>query len=198
MNSGETNSLNWFSNSTDLSRTLFALSILAQEFTSPRYASAVLAIELVNEPFPQNDDHLRVLEQFYRDGYGRVREVDGGVVVMLGEAFSGLGRWEGFMAPGGQWKGVAMDVVSVEGDLIGMMAYVSRSWRLCSTFTPCENLRSGKKRPTLTRHVEQVLYPDRRARLRRPPQDLLYVAAAAAGLGSESLDGSWGVDDCFD
>jgi glucan 1,3-beta-glucosidase len=87
----------------------------------------VIAIELVNEPFPRSPEEIGTLEGFYRDGYDEVRKfraggaAEGGAgvpTVLLSEAYQSLGFWSGFM-PSSQYNKVALDVVSVFSVLWG-------------------------------------------------------------------------------
>jgi glucan 1,3-beta-glucosidase len=72
----------------------------------------VIAIELINEPFPQSPDEVGFLRDFYQRAYGAVRGAskDTDMVVALDAAFQGLGVWEGFMTPPDFYE-VAMDTV---------------------------------------------------------------------------------------
>lgn len=103
----------WFRNSTNLDRTISALSTLSSDFTDASYNRTVIAIELVNEPFPQSPDEVGFLRDFYQKAYGAVRGAskDTDMVVALDAAFQGLGVWEGFMTPPDFYE-VAMDTVS--------------------------------------------------------------------------------------
>lgn len=116
--SGQRGGIGWFYNQTSISRTLQALKVLAAEFVSPTgkstYGDTVIAIELLNEPFPWDQETLSILQRFYRDGYAAVRAHAGpgsGVAVMLQQAFQSLDAWDGFM-PEEQYVEVAMDYVS--------------------------------------------------------------------------------------
>jgi aryl-phospho-beta-D-glucosidase BglC (GH1 family) len=102
----------WFRNSTNLDRTISALSTLSSDFTDASYNRTVIAIELINEPFPQSPDEVGVLRDFYQRAYGAVRGAskDTDMVVALDAAFQGLGVWEGFMTPPDFYE-VAMDTV---------------------------------------------------------------------------------------
>lgn len=103
----------WFRNSTNLDRTIFALSTLSSDFTSASYNRTVIAIELINEPFPQSPDEVGFLRDFYQRAYRAVRGAsqDTDMVVALDAAFQGLNAWEGFMLPPDYYE-VAMDTVS--------------------------------------------------------------------------------------
>jgi glucan 1,3-beta-glucosidase len=102
----------WFRNFTNLDRTISALSTLSSDFTDASYNRTVIAIELINEPFPQSPDEVGFLRDFYQRAYGAVREAskDTDMVVALDAAFQGLGVWEGFMTPPDFYE-VAMDTV---------------------------------------------------------------------------------------
>ena len=102
----------WFRNSTNLDRTISALSTLSSDFTDASYNRTVIAIELINEPFPQSPDEVGFLRDFYQRAYGAIRGAskDTDMVVALDAAFQGLGVWEGFMLPPDFYE-VAMDTV---------------------------------------------------------------------------------------
>jgi glucan 1,3-beta-glucosidase len=88
----------WFSNSTNIDRTIAALTALTAEFTQPRYGGVVQTIELVNEPFPQNTAELDTLRTFYRSAYRAVRSAQAGpIVAAIDEGFVGLNTWLNFM-----------------------------------------------------------------------------------------------------
>ncbi|WVQ84126.1 hypothetical protein IAT38_006271 [Cryptococcus sp. DSM 104549] len=72
-NSGIRDVRQWFYNDTNISRTLSALQVLTSEFSQSFYNNTVVAIELVNEPFPQNSYELNVLKSFYQAAYGTVQ-----------------------------------------------------------------------------------------------------------------------------
>lgn len=88
--------------------TLDVLNTIAQKYAQESYQDVVVGIELLNEPLGSvlNNADLR---QFYREGYGRVRQVSDTVVV-LQDAFLPPSSYNGFMTPSDlnvQW--VAMD-----------------------------------------------------------------------------------------
>ncbi|TYJ56318.1 hypothetical protein B9479_003010 [Cryptococcus floricola] len=134
---GIRDSRQWFSNTTNLDRTYSALSVLTSEFTQSFYNSTVVAIELINEPFPYNAAELDILKGFYQGAYGTVRGADqkaggGGkdVVVAIDEGFQGLTTWESFMqAP--DYQNVAMDThiyMMFDLNLIAMGYTESLDW----------------------------------------------------------------------
>ncbi|KAJ9127384.1 hypothetical protein QFC24_000791 [Naganishia onofrii] len=114
-NSGTSGSTGWFYNQTSISRSISAISVLSSEFINSVYGNTVIAIELVNEPFPHSPQEIETLEGYYRDGYEEVRKFDASgeqqepPTVLLSEAYQSLGFWSGFM-PAGQYNRVALDV----------------------------------------------------------------------------------------
>ena len=102
--------MGWFSSPNAIPRSLEAISVLTSEFLTSNFDSAVIAIELVNEAFPRNEDQIATLQQYYKDGYQEVRKFGEQSVVLLSEAYQSLGFWSGFMTPP-QYSKVALDVV---------------------------------------------------------------------------------------
>ncbi|ORX34435.1 putative glucan 1,3-beta-glucosidase [Kockovaella imperatae] len=109
-NSGLRGTRQWFSNYTNLQRSLNALQILTEEFTQSSYGNTVQTIELVNEPFPYTDDELNFLKNYYIQGYNTVRGANQQqqIVVALDDGFRGLQSWSGFMTET-QYHDVALD-----------------------------------------------------------------------------------------
>ncbi|KAL1738083.1 glycoside hydrolase superfamily, partial [Schizophyllum fasciatum] len=68
-------------------------------------------LELLNEGAGfRGDDWASAIRQFFRDGYEAVREEAGGdVKVMIGDAFLGVGSWDGFLTGSDGGQGVMMD-----------------------------------------------------------------------------------------
>ncbi|KAK4686576.1 glucan 1,3-beta-glucosidase, partial [Tremellales sp. Uapishka_1] len=111
LKSGLRGTRQWFANQTNIDRTLAALQNLTSEFTQSKYASTVLTIELVNEPFPYSAAELDILKSFYYDGYSTVRSHQNEqsiLVVALDEAFVGLTTWTDFMTEP-NYHNVALD-----------------------------------------------------------------------------------------
>jgi len=115
----------WTDKRSNIDRTLAIISTMAQEFSQDKYRSSVAAIELLNEPNGMNLDVLKQVRhtccsatlpradtlQFYRDGYGRVRQHSSDIAVVLSPGFTdpSSGRawrdnWSRFLtaADGGQ------------------------------------------------------------------------------------------------
>ncbi|KAH8672138.1 putative Exo-beta-1,3-glucanase [Tricladium varicosporioides] len=78
-------------------KTLAVLKTIAQKYAQASYQDVIMGIGLLNEPkgWVLNNADLR---QFYREGYGRVREV-GDTTVILSDAFSSPASYNGFMTP---------------------------------------------------------------------------------------------------
>ncbi|KAE8538276.1 hypothetical protein D1P53_005618 [Cryptococcus gattii VGV] len=97
-NSGIRGVREWFTNDTNISRTLSTIQVLTAEFSQSFYNNSVIAIELINEPFPYTNAELDILKSYYEAGYGTVRSNDRAskVVVAIDEGFQGLQTWEAF------------------------------------------------------------------------------------------------------
>ena len=104
----------WFSNNTNIARTLTALQILTAEFTQASYGDTVQTIELINEPFPWIQSEIDTLRSFYQSAYGTVRNAKDQsqekIVVAIDEGFQGLSAWNGFMTEP-EYHDVALDTV---------------------------------------------------------------------------------------
>lgn len=111
-NSGIRGTREWFRNSTNLVRSLTALQILTSEFTQPHYNKTVVAMELVNEPFPYTDAELAFMQSYYQQAYVTLQPAirSDQIVVALDDGYRGLNLWEDFMRPS-DYMNVAMDTV---------------------------------------------------------------------------------------
>lgn len=114
----------WTHNQTNMDRTIEALRVLTEEFTDPTYGDTIVAVELLNEPFPQQEWEVDFLKRFYQSAYSTVRQSakHPGVVVAIDEAFQGLREWDGFMTEP-QWTGVALDTVSTHSLLKSLRGF---------------------------------------------------------------------------
>lgn len=96
-NSGRLGPINWQQGNT-VSQTLDAIKALAS-----RYASAsdvVTSIELLNEPLPAaGAAFLDTTKDFYKAGYSAIRAINTETVVVIHDAFQGVGAWQGFLSP---------------------------------------------------------------------------------------------------
>jgi glucan 1,3-beta-glucosidase len=79
-----------------VAQTLEAVRVLAERYAGQ--TGVVTGIELLNEPLPPGVN-LDVLRQFYNDGFGKIREINGDTAVVLSDAFQGPSAWNGF-SPG--------------------------------------------------------------------------------------------------
>ncbi|WWD22111.1 hypothetical protein CI109_106600 [Kwoniella shandongensis] len=139
-NSGLLGTRNWFSNDTNISRTLTALQILTAEFTQSFYNNSVIAIELINEPFPYDNNELNVLKSFYQAAYTSVRDAstqNSNLVVAIDEGFQGLQTWDSFMTEP-YYHDVAMDTANLDW-YCGQTGYLQTSngvhWTIVGEFT---------------------------------------------------------------
>jgi glucan 1,3-beta-glucosidase len=91
-NSGRKGAIGWGQGDT-VAQTLNAVRALAQRYASN--TGVVTSIELLNEPLPPGVN-LDILRQFYNDGFGNIRAVNGETAVTLSDAFQGPSAWNGF------------------------------------------------------------------------------------------------------
>ncbi|WWC86985.1 uncharacterized protein L201_001866 [Kwoniella dendrophila CBS 6074] len=100
-NSGFRGIREWFYNDTNVSRTLNAITVLTEEFLKDQYQDTVVAIQLLNEPFPCNDWELNTLKNYYQNSYHLIRDRSNQkqkrITVGLDQAYQGLQTWEWFM-----------------------------------------------------------------------------------------------------
>jgi glucan 1,3-beta-glucosidase len=78
-------------------QTLAVLKTIAQKYAQPQYHDVVVGIELLNEPtgWRLNNGDLR---QFFREGYGRIREVSD-TTVIIQDSFLAPASYNGFLTP---------------------------------------------------------------------------------------------------
>jgi glucan 1,3-beta-glucosidase len=79
-------------------KTLQVLRTISQKYAKASYQDVIIGIELVNEPALYNGLNRDVLAQFYRDGYGQVRDVSD-TPVILSDGFTAPSSWNGFLTP---------------------------------------------------------------------------------------------------
>lgn len=91
-NSGKYGGIAWQQGDTT-SQTLKAIRNLAERYASQ--SDVVSSIQLLNEPanWGLNMDKVR---QFYRDGWGTVRDSNGATAVVMHDAFMDVQSWNGF------------------------------------------------------------------------------------------------------
>lgn len=91
-------------------QTLQVLKTISQKYAQTQYQDVVIGLELLNEPALYFDEiNYDVTKQFYRDGYGQVRDVSD-TPVILHDGFKAPNTWNGFLTPSdNNAQNVAMD-----------------------------------------------------------------------------------------
>jgi len=89
----------WAANATNIQRTVNAITTMAQEFSKPEYKNVLSSIELLNEPAGFNSTVLQAIRPYWTNGYNAVRALSQDIVVTIGDAFMGVGFWNGFLVP---------------------------------------------------------------------------------------------------
>jgi glucan 1,3-beta-glucosidase len=80
-------------------QTLQVLKTISQKYAQTQYQDVVIGIQLLNEPALYMPTLSKaVTEQFYRDGYGQVREVSD-TPVILHDGFQPPNTWNAFLTP---------------------------------------------------------------------------------------------------
>jgi glucan 1,3-beta-glucosidase len=80
-------------------QTLQVLKTVSQKYAQTKYQDVIIGIQLLNEPALYMPElSLDVTKQFYRDGYGQVREVSD-TPVILHDGFKAPNSWNGFLTP---------------------------------------------------------------------------------------------------
>jgi glucan 1,3-beta-glucosidase len=81
-------------------QTLQVLKTISQRYAQNQYQDVVVGIQLLNEPALYLADDLSwdVTKQFYRDGFGQIREVSD-TPVILHDGFKNPNEWNGFLSP---------------------------------------------------------------------------------------------------
>lgn len=82
----------------NVQRTLGVLKTISQKYAQTSYQDVVIGIQLLNEPALYNGLSFDVTKQFYRDGYGQVREVSD-TPVILHDGFKAPNEWNAFLTP---------------------------------------------------------------------------------------------------
>ena len=85
----------WQSGDT-IAQTLTVLETITQKYAQSEYQDVIVAIELLNEPL-SSELNLGEIQQFYRDGYGQVRDVSN-TPVIIHDAFLPPSSWDGFLS----------------------------------------------------------------------------------------------------
>ncbi|KAI0749793.1 glycoside hydrolase [Daedaleopsis nitida] len=102
-NSGRRGSAGW-AQGNNVARTVDIVRFIADQI-----GGMIDVLELLNEPGGWQSDIANVISNFYLDGYKAVRDAAGdSLKVMIGDAFLGVGSWDGFLMPPDA-QGVLMD-----------------------------------------------------------------------------------------
>ena len=78
-------------------QTLAVLKKISDKYAAKKYQDVVVAIQLLNEPMSPKLN-FETIQQFYRDGFGQVRDVSDTPVV-LHDGFVPPSNWNGFLSP---------------------------------------------------------------------------------------------------
>ncbi|KAF2203320.1 glycoside hydrolase [Delitschia confertaspora ATCC 74209] len=108
-NSGQKGGINWTGGDTT-AQTLRVLNTISKKYAQKGYQDVVIGVQLLNEPLMTNGDlNEGTVRQFYRDGYGQVREISD-TPVILHDGFKPPNTWNGFLTPSdNNAQNVAMD-----------------------------------------------------------------------------------------
>ncbi|KAF2656925.1 glycoside hydrolase family 5 protein [Lophiostoma macrostomum CBS 122681] len=96
-NSGEKTANPAWQTGNTVSQTLQVLKTISAKYAQPSYQDVIIGIQLLNEPLIGRVD-LGVLKQFYRDGFGQVRDTSDTTVV-LHDGFNTPSSWNNFLTP---------------------------------------------------------------------------------------------------
>ncbi|KAI0635955.1 glycoside hydrolase [Trametes polyzona] len=103
-NSGRRGSANWAQGATNVNRTLDVIRFIAAQI-----GGMIDVLEVLNEPAGYQSDIGAIIADYWQDAYNVVRQAAGpSLKVMIGDAFLGVGHWDGFMT-GSSAQGVLMD-----------------------------------------------------------------------------------------
>jgi glucan 1,3-beta-glucosidase len=80
-------------------QTLQVLKTISQKYAQTQYQDVIIGIQLLNEPALYMDNlSFDITKQFYRDGYGQVREISD-TPVILHDGFKAPNNWNAFLTP---------------------------------------------------------------------------------------------------
>lgn len=97
-NSGQRMDYPGWQRGSTVAQTLQVLKTISQKYAQGSYQDVIIGIELINEPALYTGLSLDVTKQFFRDGYGQVREVSDTPVV-ISDGFKPPNTWNGFLTP---------------------------------------------------------------------------------------------------
>jgi len=98
-NSGQRMNVPQWQTGDTVKQTLRVLKTISDQYAQTKYQDVVVGIQLLNEPAMYFDNiNQDVVRQFYRDGYGQVRDTSDTTVV-LHDGFIRPNQWNGFLTP---------------------------------------------------------------------------------------------------
>lgn len=91
-------------------QTLQVLHTISHKYAQPQYQDVVIGIQILNEPAQYRSNiSLDITKQFYRDGYGQIREVSD-TPVIISDGFNPPDTWNSFLSPSDNYaQNVAID-----------------------------------------------------------------------------------------
>ncbi|CAG8688597.1 32339_t:CDS:2, partial [Racocetra persica] len=102
-NSGKQGPVEWQTGATDnIPRTIKAIKIMTERFSSPRFKNTVTAINVLNEPARQVAYHfsLKFKYKIY-DSYNVIRHINSDILIIYHTAFLPLNTWQNFLSSSG-------------------------------------------------------------------------------------------------
>ncbi|WWC59257.1 uncharacterized protein I303_101807 [Kwoniella dejecticola CBS 10117] len=95
-NSGLIGVTSFYSNTSNIDRTLNVLKNLTEEFTQDIYGGTVIGIELLNEPRLSDTFTMADLKSFYSQASETIRGVNGNINITMHDAFWGPQYWANY------------------------------------------------------------------------------------------------------
>nr|XP_019008690.1 uncharacterized protein I206_06372 [Kwoniella pini CBS 10737]OCF47471.1 hypothetical protein I206_06372 [Kwoniella pini CBS 10737] len=95
-NSGLIGNTSFYSNTSNIDRTLNVLKNFTEEFTQDIYGDTVIGIELLNEPRLSDTFTMANLKDFYSEASEVIRGVNGNINITMHDAFWGPQYWANY------------------------------------------------------------------------------------------------------
>jgi glucan 1,3-beta-glucosidase len=138
-------------------QTLQVLKTISQKYAQTQYQDVIIGIQLLNEPALYFDEiNWDVTKQFYRDGYGQLRDVSD-TPVILHDGFKAPNNWNGFLTPSdNNAQNVVMDhhEYQVFDNGLLTMSPLQHQQFVCSN----SNSYSGADKWTCKSATDRILY----------------------------------------
>lgn len=99
-NSGQRIDVPTWQTGNTVKQTLQVLKTISDKYAQPSLQDVIVGIQILNEPAQYWEDKIKldVTKQFYRDGYGQVRDISD-TPVIIGDGFMPPSSWNGFLTP---------------------------------------------------------------------------------------------------